>query len=72
MSPRPGLMASIRKPADGGRSPNNYVAAITAEVRLHWPPLAHPSDVEAALAEAYENALAQFRAHPLHPRGGTA
>lgn len=56
MSNRPGLRVTIRKPADGGASPNRYVPVITAEIRLHWPPKATADDIDAALSAAIDEA----------------
>lgn len=61
MSARPGVLASVVKPADGGVSPNNYVGTITAEVRAFWPPRSSPEDVEEAIQEAADEAIRMHR-----------
>ena len=61
MSARPGVVVSIKKPAPGGESPNNFWGAITAEVRAFWPPLASSASVEAAIWEAATEAVRQHR-----------
>ena len=61
MSARPGILVDVRRPADGGVSPNRYVAVISAEIRCHWPPRATAAEVEGVLAEAYLQAVMAAR-----------
>lgn len=57
MSSRPGIVVSVKRPADGGESPNGYVPQITAEVRVFWPPRATLGQVLVALDAAYRDAI---------------
>lgn len=52
MSGRPGILVTVRVPADGGKEPNKYTPEITAEIRIHWPPKANESDIYDALYAA--------------------
>lgn len=61
MSRRLGVLVTIRRPANGGVSPNAYVAETTAEVRASWPPLAPLEDVEKAIQDATDKAIRQLR-----------
>lgn len=60
MSSRPGVLATVIAPADGGVSPNRYVPAITAEVRVFWPPKATEAEVMDALTRAVAKAQKQI------------
>lgn len=62
MSARPGVLATVRIPADGGEHPNKQVGEITAEVRCHWPDGARFGDIREAVHRAAGAALAQARA----------
>lgn len=62
MSARPGVLVTIRRPADGGESPHQTVASITAEVRVFWPPTAPAEDVIQAIRDAADQALQEFDA----------
>ena len=61
MSARPGILVDVRRPADGGVSPNRYVAVISAEIRCHWPPRATEKEIIDVLEEVVEQALAAVR-----------
>jgi hypothetical protein len=60
MSSRPGITATVKHEADGGVSPNRYIGLITAEIRVHWPPLATPAQIELALREVIRDAQQQI------------
>lgn len=62
MSARPNAYASVRRPCDGGESPNRYVPEITAEVRVFAPPRVSQEEVLDALAEAFLDARARVMA----------
>ena len=61
MSQRPGILTTVFRKAEGRwpltRSPNQQPDVITAEIRCHWPYLAPPEEIRAALAEVYARAL---------------
>lgn len=54
MTSRPGIVATVRQPADGGQSPNRYVPEITAELRVFWPPRATPAEIRQAIDAAVD------------------
>ncbi|KQU30321.1 MULTISPECIES: VWA domain-containing protein [unclassified Rhodococcus (in: high G+C Gram-positive bacteria)] len=63
MGTRKGLYGRSHRPADPGVSPNEYVGAITAEVRVHFPPNTDQELVTEAIDEALADALNQLTAH---------
>lgn len=67
MSGRPGFVVDHRVPADGGESPNAYVAQVSVQVRCNWPPLATQAQVVTALADACLEAIAEFQSHERRP-----
>jgi hypothetical protein len=62
MSSRPGIVASAVVPADGGVSPNRYRPAVTAELRVFWPPKARDEEIEKALQDALFQARQEIQA----------
>lgn len=64
MSQRPGILTTVFRKAEGRwpltKSPNQQPDVITAEIRLHWPYLAPPAEIKAALAEVYAKALLEL------------
>jgi hypothetical protein len=66
MSARKSVYAITDLACDGGESPNAYVAKITAEVRLHFPPNTVTRDevfeaLDLAVSDAYDKASDFFR-----------
>jgi hypothetical protein len=66
---RPGIIVAVRAPADGtgatmgttsGYSDHAYLPAVTAEVRLHWPPRATREQCLDTLNQAVEEAMDKF------------
>lgn len=57
MSARQGVYVSVRRPWTPPPSPNSTVAAITAELRIYWPPNATRGAVESALWSCVDQAL---------------
>lgn len=60
MAKRPGVIARASREVDGGQVPNNYIAAVTAEVRIFWPPTATNAEIAATLDEAIANVRRQI------------
>lgn len=61
MSRRPGFVVDHRVPADGGVSPNAYVAQVSVQVRCNWPPGATELQVIEALGAAMGKAMAELK-----------
>lgn len=61
MSARPGVLVDVRRPADGGVSPNAYVPIISAEVRCFWPPRATEEEVAEVLREVFVETIRAVR-----------
>jgi hypothetical protein len=72
MSSRPGIVASIRNPTENaGVSPNAFVAEVTAELRMYWPPLATDAELEAAFVECVNLARFLIIGRRIELNGGT-
>jgi hypothetical protein len=64
VSARKSAYAIVDHPCDGGVSPNAYRPAITAEVRVFYPPnTVTKEQVMAAFQEAVETASAKIEEH---------
>lgn len=61
MSRRRGFETTVRRPADGGEPPNQYVPQITVQIRGYWPPGTEAKHVLSALTEAVLNAAGQIK-----------
>ncbi len=60
MARRPGFVVNASREADGGTPPNNYIAAITVEIRAFWPPNADWHQVLDTIDDALRKARAEF------------
>jgi hypothetical protein len=61
------VVTTVRRDADGGESPNSYIAGITAQVRVHWPPGTPLMDVMDTMAEAFVQTMRDVEAeHAKH------
>lgn len=60
MSRRESFYSIVRRPCDGGESPNNYVPEITAEVRVFAPPNVGSTEMLEALAKAFFEVVDQI------------
>lgn len=63
MGKREGVIGSVHTPADGGVSPNARLPYITAELRVHWPPLATEAQIMDAIHAAVDQAVAKVLAN---------
>lgn len=63
MSARKCLYSSVHHACDPGKPPNQYVGAITAELRVHFPPNTEPGLVRAAVDEAIAEIRVQHAQH---------
>lgn len=61
MSRRNGIQLTVQRSADGGEHPNRFIPAVSAHVRVYWPPLATRQEIEDALNEAHIQALDRIR-----------